>query len=166
MKKILLAVDGSDSSLRAVRHVGEILGGRNRFEVTLFYVCSVPPRLLEHGGSEDPNVEQKLEEALEAEYQQWKKTKCEEIEKKIFGKAINVLKEQGVAEEYTRVSTRVVAEAHPDVAFQILLEQQENEYDVIALGRRGLSAFKEFMFGSVTFKVVHHAKNCAVWVVE
>ena len=34
MKKVLLAVDGSDASLRAARHVGEILAGRAGFEST------------------------------------------------------------------------------------------------------------------------------------
>lgn len=34
MKKVLLAVDGSDYSLRTARHVGEILAGRAGFEST------------------------------------------------------------------------------------------------------------------------------------
>jgi nucleotide-binding universal stress UspA family protein len=34
------------------------------------------------------------------------------------------------------------------------------------VGRRGVSKRQEFLFGSVSSKVVRDAKNCAVWVIE
>jgi len=166
MKKILLALDGSDSSLRAARHVGEILGGRDGFEITLFHVCSVPPRLLEHEGAEDPDEEERLEEALEARYQQWREAKRSEVEQDVFQGGLRVLREAGVDEQHTRVMTRFVTEAHADVAAQILQEQDEHDHDVIALGRHGLSTLTELVFGRVTSRVVHHAKSRAIWVIE
>jgi nucleotide-binding universal stress UspA family protein len=34
------------------------------------------------------------------------------------------------------------------------------------VGRQGLSRSEEFLFGSVSSKIVNHARNCTVWVVE
>ena len=41
----------------------------------------------------------------------------------------------------------------------------KNNYDLIILGSRGMSVFKELLVGSVSFKVMHHAK-CPVMVVR
>jgi nucleotide-binding universal stress UspA family protein len=36
----------------------------------------------------------------------------------------------------------------------------------IVLGRQGLLRSEEFLFGSVASKIVSHARDCTVWVVE
>jgi nucleotide-binding universal stress UspA family protein len=48
----------------------------------------------------------------------------------------------------------------------ILSERDETEYDTIVVGRQGISRNEEFLFGSVSSKIVTHARNCTVWVVE
>lgn len=166
MKKILLALDGSASSLRAARHVGEMLAGHDGFEITLFHVCSVPPRLLEHEGAEDPDEEERLEEALAAEFRKWREAKHSEVQSDIFQGALQLLREAGVDARHTRLTTRFVTEPHADVASQILQEQDEHDHDIIALGRHGLSTLTELVFGRVASRVVHYAKGRAIWVVE
>jgi nucleotide-binding universal stress UspA family protein len=52
------------------------------------------------------------------------------------------------------------------IARDIILEAQAGNYDTMVVGRRGVSAIKEFMFGSVSNKVVNFARNCTVWVVD
>jgi nucleotide-binding universal stress UspA family protein len=49
----------------------------------------------------------------------------------------------------------------------IILEKQE-QYDACTLvvGRRGVSRHEEFLFGSVSNKLIHMATRCAVWVIE
>ena len=50
----LLAVDSSDSSIRAARYVANLLGNNHNVFVTLFHVLrSVPPDLLEAGTLEE-----------------------------------------------------------------------------------------------------------------
>jgi nucleotide-binding universal stress UspA family protein len=39
-------------------------------------------------------------------------------------------------------------------------------YCTIVVGRQGLSRSEEFLFGSISSKIVTHARNCTVWVVE
>ena len=52
-----------------------------------------------------------------------------------------------------------------DPAKIILDLAKSNDYDLIVMGSRGRSAFKELLLGSVTQKVAHHAK-CPVMVVR
>ena len=47
----------------------------------------------------------------------------------------------------------------PDVA-------EKDKCSTIVVGRQGLSRSEEFLFGSVSSKIVNHARNCTVWVVE
>jgi nucleotide-binding universal stress UspA family protein len=46
-----------------------------------------------------------------------------------------------------------------------LAELETAGYGTIVVGRQGLSRKEEFLFGSVSSKIVSHARNCAVWVV-
>ncbi len=54
-KTFLVSVDDSDSSIRSVTSVAEMIGTRDDFHVVLFHVLPpIPPELLEFGGAEDP----------------------------------------------------------------------------------------------------------------
>ena len=52
-----------------------------------------------------------------------------------------------------------------DPAKIIIKLAKSNDFDLIVMGSRGRSAFKELLLGSVTQKVAHHAK-CPVMVVR
>ena len=64
-KNILIAVDDSDESARALHYVGALLRDIQDVNVTLFHVLNPMPReLMEHGGSENPETEHHLGEQL------------------------------------------------------------------------------------------------------
>lgn len=49
---------------------------------------------------------------------------------------------------------------------QVIIDvANKNNYDLIIMGSRGMSTFKELLLGSVSFKVMHHAR-CPVMVVR
>jgi nucleotide-binding universal stress UspA family protein len=49
---------------------------------------------------------------------------------------------------------------------QIIIDTaNKSDYDLIIMGSRGLSVFKELLLGSVSFKVLHHVR-CPVMVVR
>jgi nucleotide-binding universal stress UspA family protein len=54
----------------------------------------------------------------------------------------------------------------PSMAKCILEERDQLEHSTIVIGRQGMSRSEEFLFGSVSNKIVNHAQNCTVWVVE
>jgi len=52
------------------------------------------------------------------------------------------------------------------IARDILDEIEAGEYGTVIVGRRGLSRAKQFLFGSVSNKIVHNTRDCTVWVVD
>jgi nucleotide-binding universal stress UspA family protein len=165
-KKILIALDGSPSSMKAVEHVAGVICGHKFFEVTLFHVCFDPPSLLEHGGSEDSDKERELDARLHERLMRWIEGCREWVQENIFDKAKKVFEDQGVSDEVVTVRTKVCAEAQTDVASCIIQEARDGGYDAVVLGRRGPSARREFLFGSTPSKVIHHLEQCAVWIVS
>ena len=47
----------------------------------------------------------------------------------------------------------------------ILAEIREADYDTVVLGRRGVSKKEEYIFGSVSHKLVREVAEISVWVV-
>ncbi len=156
--KILIAIDESKNAMKAVEYVAGILGKTEGVKITLFSVFpKLPPTFLETEASLHPVFKGKVEEVTALTGQK----------RAAIGKSMEMAKkalmDAGIAEENITIK---VQEKEIGIARDILKEAYEGRYDTIAIGRRGLSATKEFLFGSVSTKVIHYARNCAVLVVE
>jgi len=156
--KILLALDGSESSVNAARYVAGLLGSNQNVSVTLFHVLkSIPPGLLEVGSLQEENeLHRKKKEWEESEFK---------TEGKFIEPIIKMLKQAGFSEEQLDVKYTAPMPGF-DVASAILEECENGNYDTLAMGKRGLSRIGYFLIRSVAEKVVRHAKGKAVWVVE
>ncbi len=160
-KKILLAVDSSENSERAVIYVAEMLGGTENLDVCLLYVERPPDR------------------DIYATEEAWKKAALAK-EKKIrlfLHKARGILETHGIAPEQIReeyvVSCKSAIHASPgyctsgtSIAEEILRVRDDGGFGTIVIGRRGVSRTEEFLFGSVSTSVMHHAGTGTIWVVE
>jgi nucleotide-binding universal stress UspA family protein len=70
--KLLVVVDNSLASMRAVAYVGQFLGGRRGFRVCLAHTLPSPPaRMREFAGAENPQKEDWLEARLHASRALW-----------------------------------------------------------------------------------------------
>lgn len=147
-KNILIAVDDSDNSRRAVSYVAQLLTGNPEFKVTVLHVV--------------PEVEEDYF-ATESEREAWFKQYNEKVEKMLESYRQILL--QGGFEE-RQIAVRSPLRYCPSMAECILTERDELAYDTIVVGRQGLSRKEEFLFGSISSKIVTHARNCTVWVVE
>lgn len=147
-KNILIAVDESENARRAVAYVGQMIGGVPGFKVTLLHVVPEP--------EEDyfPTPDEK--EKWLSQYQQKINNLLENDR--------NLLIDYGFAPE--NVGVRSTLRYCPSMAECILLERDEIAYSTIVVGRQGISRSEEFLFGSISSKIVTHARNCTVWVVE
>ncbi len=47
-----------------------------------------------------------------------------------------------------------------------IIEEAASGYDMVVLGRRGLSGIKEFLFGSISQKVLQMAKDVSVLIIN
>jgi nucleotide-binding universal stress UspA family protein len=77
--------------------------------------------------------------------------------------AQSLLLETGIPKEAISIHVR---KENAGVARDILDEIKEGGYDTVILGRRGISPARQFLFGSVSKKVVQNTNDCTVWVVD
>ncbi len=160
--RILLAVDESENARRAVRYVGTLLRRTPDVTVTLFHVLKPMPRvLLEHGGSENPVVEERLSAGLRHDQEAWIR-KEREAECVVLKNACEILTQSGF--DTSRVALKF---GHDDgVAANILEEARSGRHETIAVGRSGTSGIKRIFGGGVTDQLLRDAKGFAIWIVE
>lgn len=160
--RFLLAVDESENALRAVRYVGSLLNRTPNVMVTLFHVLKPMPRgLLEHGGSENPDIEEALGASLRKEQQVWLKHE-RETECPILERACDVLVRAGF--EKSQITIKFGHEG--DIAKTILEEARIGRYETIVVGRTGTSGIMRIFGGSITQYLLRNARGLALWVIE
>lgn len=147
-KNILIAVDESENARRAVEYVANFLGSVKGFKVTLLHVIREP--------DEDYFP-------VEAEKNKWHQDYAQRVEL-MLNNYRHILINSGFTPE--DVSARSTVRYCPSMAECILAERDTLEYGTLVVGRKGLSRKEEFLFGSISAKIVRTARNCTVWVVE
>ncbi len=147
-KNIMIAVDESDNARRAVSYVGQLLGGLPGFKVRILHVVPDPE-------SECFTTSTQREEWL-TQYILRIDELLEDYRQLLIKKGFDP----------KNVTVRSPLRYCPSMAACILSERDQTEYSTIVIGRQGLSRSEEFVFGSISNKVVNHARNCTVWVVE
>jgi nucleotide-binding universal stress UspA family protein len=144
MKKILLATDGSESSMHAARILGDLIACQPDAQVTVIHVAHLPRAYYitdENGVKVTPEVPMDVMIRRSAE--------------PILRRTLSAL---GLPEE--RVATEVqVGEPAEEIVDLARLEG----YDLIVMGSRGLNQVKELLVGSVSHRVLHTAP-CPVLV--
>lgn len=133
MLKLLIAVDGSESALRAVRHVIEL--ARRGIAIETVLVNVQPPVMSGEVGAVAP-----IGMALEARAL---------ASADALGAARTLLDEA--------VVPTIVHATHGDAAVEIVALASECGCDGIVMGRRGLSALASLVLGSVSSQVIRLA---------
>lgn len=155
-KKILIAFDESENSMRAVDFVS------NNFspdaDVTLFNVLLDTEAMC---AMESPELTPyfKAEQSAFCSLEDKKK----EVVRQAMQKGRQCLENCGFREG--RINTRTEVR-QKGVARDIINEAQNGGYDLVVLGKQGLSGFKEFFLGSVPQKVLYGVKNVSVLLVD
>ncbi|MBW2109807.1 MAG: universal stress protein [Deltaproteobacteria bacterium] len=147
-KNFLVAVDESDNARRAVEYVGYLLGNVKGVYVTLLHVIPEP---------EDDYF------LKENEKKQWLKKYRGRMDA-VLNQYQQILFGHGFLKD--AVEKRLLLRRCPSMAECILIESDQRQYGTIVVGRQGLSRKEEFLFGSISSKIVSHARHCTVWVVE
>ena len=146
--KILLAFDGSENAMNAVKFAGTLLGGFD-YEVSLFHVL----RSNEAGRSEHRHIFSSKEFAKIASKEMTSSLKAAQVELIHAGLKAN------------KVSSQIVSGAISRAGAIAQRAKQEN-FGTIVMGRRGHSSVRDFFVGRVTNKVIHLARDRTVWVVR
>lgn len=137
-KKVLVPIDGSEVSSKAVQHAAE-LASVMQAEITLFHVLSpLPP------GIDRESLTRYIEDVRH------------------FGENILEEEKNKIAGYNFTVSTEIT-NGHP--AEEICKKAKDDQFDLIFIGNRGLNPITEFLMGSVSKRVVRHAP-CPVLIIR
>ena len=159
MKKMLIAIDGSECAFKAVAYAGRQFAGVGDLLITLFHVLPYPPAPLWDDGH-IPTKEEKGERDIAIE--RWlinQRSKAEGI----FGRAVDVLVKNGFVAQ--QIEKKTVSDSI-DVAGSILEETRDKGYQTLVVGRCGHSPANKFNIGSVTMKLITRGAGVAICLVE
>ena len=155
VKKILLAVDSSPASMKAVEFVASLLGGHG-YEISIFHAIpgleAIHFDLSEKCRPELPEVDMS--------------DTCLETFKlkvaRLFRDVKDMLMTSGFESE--KISEKVISGVRSR-SEAIVKEAEDGGFGTIVVGRRGLSKVEAFFMGRVGHEVVYGGKMFSVWVV-
>jgi len=149
-RKMLLAVDDSDNSRKAVDYAATFAAA-NEARVTLFNVVrEFKLDFLDNSTPRGAEIEMRLLEKLERDVQHMFASYRKQLEWAGF--------------KASRISVMHTLQSRTR-AGDILKEAKEGNYGTIVMGRRGLSKVHEYFLGRVTTKVLHRAAGFALRIV-
>ena len=133
-KHILIAVDDSEASYRAVTYVGSLMSGCEGFRVCLLHALPPLPReFLEFGGSEDPQQEEREETRLHTEQARWSEAAAQAAEP-VFTRAKQILHTAHVPAD--AVETQIVDTINTqDIVLNILETAHVRHCGTVVVGR-------------------------------
>jgi nucleotide-binding universal stress UspA family protein len=141
IKEILVPVDGSENSVRAARF-GMQLAGAMSVGVRWFYVFpAASVELVGMAGMSRSDIEAAAESSAQRVF--------DKIRQQLEGEVIDQIAYE------TRMG---------DPAEEIIASAEKDPAVLVVIGRRGLSRIKTLLLGSVSDKVIRHAK-CPVTVI-
>lgn len=150
VKRVLIAVDASANSGKAVDFAASYLSGTD-CKIRLFHaVRGFPPTL----GPTFLQTGEELERQLAANLNKGITQMFDVYRSRLMAAGID---SERIQTEWTMGSISRAAE--------ILTSARRGEFGTVVLGRRGISAVRELVMGRVTNKVLNGAEGLAVWVV-
>lgn len=148
-EKIMIATDGSESSLRAVDHFSFMAANNPDINITLLHVI---PRLKDFCKIDFDEEDKELEEIIINGDRRCVESFLLHAHKKF--------KDAGIRNDQIEIKE---VRAMSNVGKAIIEEVQTGGYGTVVVGRRGIS--NAFFMGSVSKYVLDKASNRAVWLV-
>ncbi|MEE8401464.1 MAG: universal stress protein [Candidatus Hydrothermarchaeaceae archaeon] len=149
--KILIAVDDSESSQRAIEHIACIASKfKSISNITLLHVDPASDKakwVLDEGVHGD--VVDQVDRIRKDRFN------------KLFEEAEAILEGHGIKKGVVKRKTKI-----GDPAKEIIKEAKRGEYTTIVLGKKSKSKIDEIFVGSVTKTVIDKARNFDIYVVE
>lgn len=149
-QRILVAVDGSESSYRAIDHVGFMLSENPEIKYSLFHVSPDAEDLDAIAfAKDDPDIQDIVTKG------------SERLMGRFFADAEQKLKDAGIAADRVEIIT---TKRKAKVGKMILAEAKKGDYGTVVVGRRG--ADQSHFFGSVSRYVTERITDRALWLVS
>ncbi len=161
--KVLLPVDRSPASSKAVQFVGKLLAGRGGQDlVTVFHVAEFLPEFVLTDLPEAGLTTRSLAERWATRARTDGEALLAEQKQALIaaGLSADTVQTKLELKDCLPESRKVAA------ALTIIAEMQGNAYDLVCIGRRGASALAQSFIGGVAEKVLREAHGRSVLVVD
>ena len=154
-KQILVAIDDSENAMRAVEFVADTFTVDNR--VTLFNVVQDTAAMCEMNSPE-----------LTPYFTSQQSSFCllENKKKALVDKALKKSKTILVDAGFDEENITIKSELKKNGVARDIVKEAQSGYNIIVMGKRGVSGIKDFLLGSVSQKVFHLAKDISVLFVN
>jgi len=154
-KKILVAIDDSENAMRAVEFIANLFTTDNK--ITLFNVIQDTAALCEMNSPE-----------LTPYFKSQQSSFCtlEEKKQKLVNQALQKAREILMDTGFEENSITIKSEIKKNGVARDIVKEAQSGYNVIVLGRRGVSGIKDFILGSISQKVFNSAKDISVLFVN
>lgn len=154
-QKILVAFDDSENAMRAVDFIAKNFKATGH--VTLLTIIQDTESLCKMNSPElTPYFQSEQSSFCHLE------EKKKELVQDAMERAKSILIEGGFSEK--NIESKIQPKDY-GIARGIIKESQSG-YDILVMGRRGVSGVKEFFLGSVSQKVFNHAKDISIVMVD
>ena len=153
--RLLVAFDDSENAMRAVEFIAKYFTSDHK--VTLFNVLPDSAALCTMDSPE-----------LAPYFLSQKSSFCilEDKKRELIKKAMQQAEKKLINAGFDKENIKLtIWKKKHGIARDLIVEAQSG-YDVVILGRRGLSGIKEFFIGSVSQKVLHSVKGVSVMLVD
>ncbi len=153
-KKVLIAMDDSDNAMRAVQFTAALI--EKDSEITLFSVLQDYKSICEYNSP-----------SLTPTFQRERAAFCAiEDEKKVLLEAaakvaMRYLQSAGFPEEKVKIQVQPLEKG----TARDIIKKADSGFDVVVIGKRGISSAADFFFGSVSQKVLNGVKSASALVV-
>ena len=154
-QKILIAMDDSENASRAVEFVAKSFAITN--QITLFNVILDTAALC---NMESPELIPLFKS------QQTNFCALEDKKRELVTAATQKAKKALLASGFPESNLSVKAENKAKGVARDILEEAQKGYDLIVMGRRGISGIREFFLGSTSQKIFNGAKEISVLIVN
>ncbi len=154
-QKILIAIDDSDNALRAVEMVAKSFSTDNR--VTLFNVMLDTVALCTMDSPELTPLFRSQQTIFCA---------LEDRKRELVGEAMEKAKQILLKAGFSGDNVEVRVENKSKGVARDIINEAESGYDLVVMGRRGISGIKEFFLGSTSHKVFSGVKDISVLIVH
>ena len=152
---MLVAFDDSDNAMRAVEFIVKTFNPGSR--VTLFYVIQDSIALCDMNSPELTPYFLTQQSAFCA---------LEEKKKEMVNEAMQKAKALLAGAGFKDMNIETKLEKKKSGVARDIINEAHSGYDLVVIGRRGLSGIMEFILGSVSQKVLQSAKDISVLIVN
>ncbi len=166
IERVLVAIDADGLSDRTIEYVGRIAAGHDNLHLCLYSrLPGLPPEIGEHGGAENANREQLLDNKQSDDIIRWREQKRREAQPALED-ARDALLSAGVFKDAIELESSWDASLGESLAEALKRVARATGCRTIVVARSHLSKLQELVHHHTADALVHAGNGMTLWIVD